>query len=161
MRDNHIRLSSANLGLSVDAASKTPGLPVTSQGRDIEALLEEARSSVDPLVAVGLYQEALQSKPDDTRIMGDAAELMLQLGETAAAQEVRFVMTMETSTAFWKFRTLAMFPSRHLTVAFPSHEMTSSHRERKARPSKNVSLRLMKCIRRHPGAPEPSVPCSY
>lgn len=71
-----------------------PGSP--PEGGALDALLEQARSAVDPLVAVALYQKALQVRPDDTAIMGDAAGLMLQLGETAAAKEVRVKMRGRT-----------------------------------------------------------------
>lgn len=62
----------------------------------VNTLLEQARSAVDPFFAVTLYERALQAKPDDTSIMGHAAELMLQLGQTTAAQEVN--STSITST---------------------------------------------------------------
>lgn len=55
----------------------------------IESLLEQARSAGDPFLAVNLYQKALHARPDDTSIMGEAAELMLQVGETAGAKEVQ------------------------------------------------------------------------
>lgn len=55
----------------------------------IAAMLDEARSAVDPFLAVTFYQKALHARPDDTSIMAEAAELMLQVGETAAAKEVQ------------------------------------------------------------------------
>lgn len=55
----------------------------------IDALLEQARSAVDPFAAVLLYEKALEARPDDTVMMGDAAELMLQLGQTEQAKQVR------------------------------------------------------------------------
>lgn len=61
---------------------------VSSEVASVDSLLEQARSTVDPLVAVAWYQEALRVDPDNTSIMGDAAGLMLQLGQTSAAQQV-------------------------------------------------------------------------
>lgn len=55
----------------------------------VDSLVEQARSSVDPFAAVMLYEKALDARPDDTCIMGDAAELMLQLGRTEQAKQVR------------------------------------------------------------------------
>lgn len=60
-----------------------------SEDDAIAALLDQARSAVDPFVAITLYEKALQARPDDTSIMGDAAELMLQLGQTEQAKQVR------------------------------------------------------------------------
>ncbi|CAM9389606.1 unnamed protein product [Ectocarpus sp. 12 AP-2014] len=54
----------------------------------VDALLEQARNAGDPFLAVTLYQKVLQARPDDTSIMGEAADLMLHAGEPAAAKEV-------------------------------------------------------------------------
>lgn len=40
-------------------------------------------------MAVTLYEKVLQSRPDDTTVMGEAADLMLHAGETEAAKEVK------------------------------------------------------------------------
>lgn len=66
----------------------------------IDALLDDARSAVDPFLAVTLYERALHARPDDTSIMGEAAELMLQVGDTATAQEVHTQQT-NTTCKYW------------------------------------------------------------
>ena len=53
-----------------------------------DALLDQARTAGDPFLAVTLYQKILQARPNDTTVMGEAADLMLHVGETAAAKEV-------------------------------------------------------------------------
>lgn len=54
----------------------------------MDTLLDQARSEGDPFLAVTLYQKVLESRPDDTTVMGEAADLMLHAGETGAAKEV-------------------------------------------------------------------------
>lgn len=75
-----------------DAMTRSCGKRFASDGSceddGVEVLLEEARSAVDPFAAVKLYQKVLQGRPDDTVTMDEAAELMLQLGETEPAKEV-------------------------------------------------------------------------
>lgn len=65
----------------------------------IDALLDDARSAVDPFLAVTLYERALHTRPNDTSIMGEAAELMLQVGDTATAKEVH---TQRMNTTYLK-----------------------------------------------------------
>lgn len=60
----------------------------TLEGDAADALLDQARNAGDPFLAVTLYQKVLQARPNDTTVMGEAADLMLHAGETAAAKEV-------------------------------------------------------------------------
>lgn len=53
-----------------------------------DVLLDQARNAGDPFLAVTLYQKVLQARPHDTTVMGETADLMLHVGETAAAKEV-------------------------------------------------------------------------
>lgn len=59
----------------------------------VDALLDQARSAGDPFLAVTFYEKVLRSRPDDTIVMGEAADLMLHAGETQAAKEVRVPRT--------------------------------------------------------------------
>lgn len=59
------------------------------EGDGVNALLDQARNAGDPFLAVTLYQRVLQARPNDTTVMGEAADLMLHAGETEAAKEVR------------------------------------------------------------------------
>lgn len=63
--------------------------PLPEDGAAVDALLDQARSAGDPFLAVTLYEKVLRSRPDDTTVMGEAADLMLHAGETEAAKEVR------------------------------------------------------------------------
>ncbi|CAM9978209.1 unnamed protein product [Laminaria digitata] len=72
-------------------AKKSPAsteAPSPENGTAVDALLDQARSAGDPFLAVTLYEKVLQSRPDDTTVMGEAADLMLHAGETEAAKEV-------------------------------------------------------------------------
>lgn len=69
--------------------STTQGDESTLEGDAADALLNQARNAGDPFLAVTLYQRVLQARPNDTTVMGEAADLMLHAGETAAAKEVR------------------------------------------------------------------------
>ncbi|CAM9905613.1 unnamed protein product [Pylaiella littoralis] len=54
----------------------------------VKALLSQARNAGDPFLAVTLYKRVLLARPDDTAVMGEAADLMLHAGEIAGAKEV-------------------------------------------------------------------------
>ena len=69
------------------AGVETPP-PSAENGTAMDALLDQARSEGDPFLAVILYRKVLESRPDDTTVMGEAADLMLHAGETEAAKEV-------------------------------------------------------------------------
>ncbi len=58
------------------------------EGDGVDGLLDQARNAGDPFLAVTLYQRVLQARPNDTTVMGEAADLMLHAGETEAAKEV-------------------------------------------------------------------------
>ena len=58
------------------------------QAEDVTDLLNLARSEGDPFHAITLYKKALEAKPEDTLIIGEAAELLLQIGDTSTAKEV-------------------------------------------------------------------------
>lgn len=58
------------------------------EGDGVDDLLDQARNAGDPFLAVTLYQRVLQARPNDTTVMGEAADLMLHAGETEAAKEV-------------------------------------------------------------------------
>eukprot|EP00903_Cladosiphon_okamuranus_P020008 g18379.t1 len=60
----------------------------TLKGDAADALLDQARNAGDPFLAATLYKKVLQARPHDTTVMGEAADLMLHVGETAAAKEV-------------------------------------------------------------------------
>lgn len=60
----------------------------TLDGGAAETLLDQARNAGDPFLAVTLYQRVLQARPNDTAVMGEAADLMLHAGEIEAAKEV-------------------------------------------------------------------------
>ena len=66
--------------------------PSPEDGTAVDTLLDQARSAGDPFLAVTLYEKVLRSRPDDTIVMGEAADLMLHAGETEAAKEVRVVL---------------------------------------------------------------------
>lgn len=55
----------------------------------VDVLLVQARTAGDPFLAAKLYQNAVEARPDDTTVLGEAAELMLQVGESEVAKEVR------------------------------------------------------------------------
>eukprot|EP00752_Nemacystus_decipiens_P004915 g4474.t1 len=60
----------------------------TLDGDAADALLDQARHEGDPFLALTLYQEVLKARPNDTTVMGEAADLMLHAGQTAVAKEV-------------------------------------------------------------------------
>lgn len=56
---------------------------------EIDGLLDQARTAGDPFLSVELYKKALLVRSEDIGVMEEAAELMLHVGETTAAKEVR------------------------------------------------------------------------
>lgn len=78
--------------LNLPSSTKYPLLHYTDPPAedDIDLILERGRSEGDPFHAVALFKKVLQAKPEDTVIMGEAAELLLQVGETAEAKEVLY-----------------------------------------------------------------------
>lgn len=63
--------------------------PVEHGEAGISNLVDQARSAVDPFDAVKLYKEVLHQS-DDAVVMGEAAELMLQLGQIEEAKKVKY-----------------------------------------------------------------------
>lgn len=79
----------------------------TREGDAADALLDQARNAGDPFLAVTLYHKVLEARPNDMTVMGEAADLMLHAGETAAAKEVglqvsRFCVLYATLPREWK-----------------------------------------------------------